>query len=92
MKMLANLNKVRKLILKFIEFLIEQFPISENSNADVLANLGSSINLEFKRTILIKILTHPSIYELEEACNTKTTEQTWIDQILNYIQNKHLPQ
>lgn len=48
-----------------------------------------SINLKFKRTV--EILVHLSIWELKEAYNIEITNQTWIDPLLNYIQNRDLP-
>lgn len=74
--MSTYLNKVRKFNSKFTKFLIEQLLNTKNSNVDALVNLGSSTNLEFKRTILVEILAHLNILDLEKACNAKTVDLT----------------
>lgn len=56
--MFAYLNIVRKSILEFAKSFIKQLPKSKNLNTDMLANLGSSISLKFKKTIPIEILAH----------------------------------
>lgn len=89
--MIAYLSKVKKLISKFVELSIKKLPRSKNLNADALANLESSINLEFKRSIPIEVLAHPSILKLEELYSIETIEQTRINPIQDYIQNGNLP-
>lgn len=61
MKMSTYISKVKKLQSEFEEFLIEQLQRSKNSDANALANLGSSISSEYRRTILVEIFAHPSM-------------------------------
>lgn len=81
LKMTTYLSKVKKLISEFVELSIKQLPRSKNSNVDALANLESSINLKFRRSIPIEILAHLSILELEELYSIETAEQTGINLI-----------
>lgn len=92
MKMSTYLSKVKKLRSEFKEFSIEQLLRSKNSYADALANLGSLINSEYRRTILIEILAHFSIMNVEDICSIVKTNATWIDPIWPYIQNGNLSQ
>lgn len=80
-KMSTYLAKVKKLQSKFEEFSIEQLPRSENLDANALANLGCSIGLEYKRTILVEILPYPTIMEVEDVCSAEKTSETWMDPI-----------
>lgn len=89
MKISANLAKVKKLQFEFEEFTIEQLPKRENSYADMLANLRSSISSEYRRTVLVEINTHSSIINIKDMWSTKNIDGTWLDPILSYIQNKN---
>lgn len=77
MKMFVYLSKVKKLQFELKEFSIEQLPRSKNSNANTPTNLGSSISSEYRRTILIEILTHPSIMDVEDVYSTEKKDETW---------------
>lgn len=66
-------------------------PRSKNLDADALANLGSSISSEYRRTILVKILAYLSILDVEVVFNAEKTDETWLDPILSFIQNKTFP-
>lgn len=86
MKMSIYLSKVKKLQSEFKEFSIELLPRSKNSNMDALTKLRSSIGSEFRRTILIEILAHPSIINKEDICSADKKGETWIDPIISFIQ------
>lgn len=64
--MTTYLYRVKELIFEFNDFSIRHFLRKENTQANLPANLSSTIGLEFGRTILIKIITKLSIYTLKE--------------------------
>lgn len=39
----------------------------------------------------MEILAYLNVLEFEEACNSETVELTWINLVLNYVQNGWLP-
>lgn len=82
MKMFTYLARVKKFQSDFEEFLIEQLPRSENSNVNALVNLRSSINSEYGRTILVEMLDHLSIMDIEDVYSTKKTDRTLMDPIM----------
>lgn len=91
MEMSTYLSKVKKLQYEFEELSIVQLPRKKNSDADVLANLGSSIVSKYRQTILVEILTQPNIMEVENKCSVEKMDKTWIIPIFSYIQNRILP-
>lgn len=91
MKMFVYLKKVKKLQFEFVEFLIEQLPRSKNFDADPLANLGSSINSKYRKTISIEIFAHPSIMDVQDMYNMVKTNKTQVSLILLYIHKGILP-
>lgn len=74
--MSTYLAQVKKMQLEFEYFSIEQLLRSENINVDALANLGSLISSEYRRTISVEILAHPSILGVKEVYNTNKVERT----------------
>ncbi|XP_062103959.1 uncharacterized protein LOC133815088 [Humulus lupulus] len=65
-KMTAYLNKTKELQSVFDEFTINQVPRRENSHADALANLGSSIQTTDPKTIPVIYLQWPAVWKDEE--------------------------
>lgn len=90
-KMSLYLARVKHLQSQFKEFLVQHLPQSENSDVDVLRNLRSTIDSEYKQTILVEIFSHPSILDVKDICSMDQTNTDWMDSILLYIQNKTLP-
>ena len=64
-KMTAYLNKTKELQSAFDECAISQVPRGENSHADALANLGSSIQTTNPKTIPVVYLQWPAVWKNE---------------------------
>lgn len=82
-------NKVKKLLEKFQKYEIMQIPREENSHADTLANIASTIDYSFRRTIHFEYLTVPSTHKPElEVIVFIDTRENWIDKIIDYIRDR----
>ncbi|CAL2227729.1 unnamed protein product [Prunus armeniaca] len=64
-RMVQYLDKVQGLLKEFLSFTIQQVPRAENTHADALASLGSALDTQFRRSILVEHLDRPSIEEIE---------------------------
>ncbi|XP_015889412.3 uncharacterized protein LOC107424188 [Ziziphus jujuba] len=83
-----NDQKVKQLLGRFEEAEIKQLPRDENSHADALANIASSIKFDQKRTILIGYLPSKSIAEEENlSVHEQVDEESWMTPIIEYINN-----
>lgn len=95
-KITVYLDKVRELIKDFAYLEIQQLPRSANTQADALANLGSTTIEEWCRKIYVEFLADPSIggipfvdtsiYESNQG-----SEISWMDPIMDYILHRTLP-
>ncbi|XP_057791071.1 uncharacterized protein LOC131008197 [Salvia miltiorrhiza] len=65
-KMIAYLGKTKELQLSFEDFTLSQVPRGDNSHADALANLGSSIQTTQPKVIQITCLQWPAIQKDKE--------------------------
>ena len=92
-KMTAYLEKTKELQSTFDEFTVSQVPRENNSHADALANLGSSIQTTSPKTIPMVYLQWPAVWEKEEEeeVNVVADEKTWMKPIVEYIENDVLP-
>ncbi|XP_062102814.1 uncharacterized protein LOC133812978 [Humulus lupulus] len=92
-KMTAYLNKTKELQSVFDEFTINQAPRGENSHADALANLGSSIQTTDPKTIPVVYLQWPAVWkDEEEQVNDISNNRTWITPIVEYLEQDILPE
>ncbi|KAK0573106.1 hypothetical protein LWI29_003140 [Acer saccharum] len=73
----------------FDEFPIEQIPRSENTRADALASLGSTITNGSKSVPIVHLMS-PSIQELEILAPVDNG-RSWIEPIFSYLQADILP-
>ncbi|XP_038716417.1 uncharacterized protein LOC120009784 [Tripterygium wilfordii] len=96
--MTCYLEPVKELQLAFVEFSITQIPRAENSYADALANLGSSIQTTQRQTIPLVHLKWPSIKNQkgsEEQNNSEvflvSLDQTWMTPFIQYLVDGILP-
>ncbi|KAI5335177.1 hypothetical protein L3X38_025310 [Prunus dulcis] len=64
-RMVQYLDKVQGILKEFPTFTIQQVPRAENTHADALAHLGSALDIQIKRSILVEHLDRPSIEEIE---------------------------
>ncbi|CAL2239562.1 unnamed protein product [Prunus armeniaca] len=87
--MTAYLSTTHQLFQKFQAYEIRQMPRIENSHADVLARLASTIDDKVGRRLPVEILAQPSI-ETSEVCTIRY-ENTWMSPIYTYLTNGTLP-
>jgi ribonuclease HI len=83
-RMIAYLDEAKKLIEKFENCTIHQIPRAENSWADALAKLGSSVENKVPQTIPIEFIEQPSI-GTEKEVNQVRASPSWMDPIFNYL-------
>ncbi|XP_038699702.1 uncharacterized protein LOC119997000 [Tripterygium wilfordii] len=96
--MTCYLELVKELQLAFVEFSITQIPLAENSYADALANLRSSIQTDQGQTIPLVHLKWPSINRQRQLENLDDSEvlpvssgQTWMTPFVQYLIDGILP-
>ncbi|KAI5327731.1 hypothetical protein L3X38_027127 [Prunus dulcis] len=87
--MTAYLQHARHLLATFHAHTIRQVPRSENSHADALARLASALEQGMGRHIHIEFLAQPST-QAPLIC-TIDHSPTWMDPILQFLQNQTLP-
>ncbi|KAI5323199.1 hypothetical protein L3X38_032271 [Prunus dulcis] len=87
--MTAYLQHTRHLLATFDAHLISQAPRSENSHADALARLASTLEQGISRNIQIEFLDQPST-QAPLIC-TIDHSPTWMDPIIQFLQNQRLP-
>ncbi|KAI3719985.1 hypothetical protein L6452_20892 [Arctium lappa] len=91
-KMIAYYKIVKEEAKKFSRFIVEQVPRDQNTQADVLANLGSTLNQTTFDNIPIVHLTTPSIKDDGNILVAPIEEEnSWSDDIKNYLENDQLP-
>ncbi|CAL9006575.1 unnamed protein product, partial [Prunus brigantina] len=86
--MTAYLQHTRHLLTTFNAYLLSQVPRSENSHADALARLASAIEQGIGRNIHMEILDQPST-RAPLICAIDHSP-TWMDPILQFLQNQTL--
>ena len=67
---------------------MSQIPRGENSHADTLVSLGSTVYFQNKGTILVEYLEKPSIEvedEKDSEAATIETEDNWMTPIIQYL-------
>ncbi|KAL5566007.1 hypothetical protein UlMin_029171 [Ulmus minor] len=91
-KMISYLAHVKKLQTSFDEFKITQVPRLENTHADSLANLGSSVPATTSHTIPLVYLQWPVAWEKPPAeVVTVDSSGSWMTPILQYLAHDELP-
>ena len=65
--MVAYLENVKELLRSISTFTIEVVPRSKNSNADALAKLASTKDIELLNVVSIKFLSEPIIKHLQKV-------------------------
>ncbi|XP_034225500.1 uncharacterized protein LOC117635261 [Prunus dulcis] len=65
LRMILYLDKVQELLNAFPTFTIQRVPWAENAHADALPSLGSALDIQFRRFILVEHLDLPSNEEIE---------------------------
>ncbi|KAI3758461.1 hypothetical protein L6452_06024 [Arctium lappa] len=91
-RMIAYYKIVKEEAKKFNHFVIEQIPRDQNTQADALANLGSTLSRTTFDNIPVVHLTTPSIKEDDNISVAPIEEEnSWSDDIRNYLENNQLP-
>ncbi|CAL8087969.1 unnamed protein product [Prunus armeniaca] len=85
----ALLASLRLLLATFDAYLISQVPQSENSHADALAKLASTLEQGIEHNIHIEFLDQPNT-QAPLIC-TIDHSPTWLDRIIRFLQNQTLP-
>ncbi|CAL8117216.1 unnamed protein product [Prunus armeniaca] len=87
--MSAYLSAAHQLLQRFHAYEIRQIPKSENSQADALSRLASTINDKIGRKVSVEILSQPST-KTAEVCTVRY-EDTWMSPIYAFLMNGTLP-
>ncbi|KAM1497263.1 hypothetical protein ACFX11_031705 [Malus domestica] len=90
--MAQYLEKVRQQLEAFQTYTLTQVLRADNAHADALAGLGSTIDHQFKRSILVEYLDKPSI-DMEPTAEVSQVSVTpnWQSSIIDYLVNDTLP-
>ena len=92
MKMISYLKVAKELLSHFDEMKIKQVPREENTHTDALVNLGSSVQTENSRIILLMFLKWPAKWKTgDQEVFEITHEVTWITPLFDYIHNGSFP-
>ncbi|CAL2255339.1 unnamed protein product [Prunus armeniaca] len=90
--MILHIDKVQELLKAFPTFTIQQVPRPKNMRTDALASLGSALDAQFRRSMLVEHLGQPSLEKAEQPNLIQINEDpSWQDPIINYLVNKNLP-
>ena len=92
-RMIAYLAIVKTLVEQFDAFNVQQIPRELNTHADVLANLGSTLEpMEFPSIPLVHILI-PAITPVanHECAATRSQTTTWTTTFIKWFEENQLP-
>ena len=93
LKMASYLEHIKILQPAFEEFDISQIPRVDNSHADALANLGSSIPATESQTIPLLYLQWPAVWKDPPAeVTTIDTSDSWMTPIVRYLTSDEFPE
>ncbi|XP_070035479.1 uncharacterized protein [Nicotiana tomentosiformis] len=84
--------KVQALLARFREWSITHIPREDNTEADALANLGSSTEIKGSESetvvqLMSSVLDTDSYYEV----NSSSLVWDWRNEIINYLEHENLP-
>ena len=89
--MILYLQKVRDLLKKFMLVQVRHVPRAENSRADALAKLATSLQEDLSRSTPVEYLVEPSTYLCDVEVAQVGSEPSWMDPIWDYIIDGCLP-
>ncbi|KAL5564335.1 hypothetical protein UlMin_027499 [Ulmus minor] len=93
LKMASYLEHIKILQPAFEEFDISQIPRVDNSHADALANLGSSIPITESQKIPLLYLQWPAVWKDPPAeVTTIDASDSWMTPIVHYLTSDELPE
>ena len=90
-RMTLYLQKVRDLLKKFVLVQVRHVPRAENSRADALAKLATTVQEDLSRSTPIEYLIEPSIDLCDVEFAAVGSEPSWMDPIWVYIIDGRLP-
>ncbi|KAH7844703.1 hypothetical protein Vadar_030763 [Vaccinium darrowii] len=91
-KMAAYSEAAKDLLDKFGEVHIQQISSGQNAHVDSLAYLGSTVKMEYHRTVAVDYLSELSIgWAVEMVMETKIGP-SWMDPIMAYLRDGTLPE
>ena len=92
-RMMTYLSITKSLLSKFDYVQVEQIRKEYNSHADILAKLATALESDLHRTVTVEVLNAPStlIDTVDRVCGT-STEASWMDPLIAYLQDDCLPQ
>ncbi|KAL5550179.1 hypothetical protein UlMin_000355 [Ulmus minor] len=82
--MTAYLEKFRELLGQFDTIVITQVPKSDNSNADALARLATSLENNLLKIVPVEVLETPSIVKSELIAQVAALP-SWMDPFISYL-------
>ena len=87
--MAAYMKTANSLLAKFDHHELNQITRNQNTHADALACLASTINSEIKRTIEVRFISEPSIGPSEEVqVNVIESRLSWMDPIDTFLSSE----
>ncbi|XP_056864067.1 uncharacterized protein LOC130511206 [Raphanus sativus] len=92
--MIRYLSGAKKLLDRFRHYKLTQIPREHNSQADVLANLGSALETTSHTSIPILVLQWPATEKETEPEEVSVVDEgeTWMTPITNYLRYDTLPE
>ena len=92
--MIQYLGVAQQLIKKFKSCKITQIPREQNSQADVLANLGSALETNSQMSIPLLVLQWPATLEELPSEEVSAVEEgeTWMTPLIWYLENDIIPE
>ena len=90
--MAAYLQKVKDLLSTFRSYTIQQVLRVQNAQADALARLASTKDIELLKVIPAEFLNEPSIHPADQpqTINCTTMTDTWMTPIIQYLKDGQL--
>ncbi|GJT60431.1 reverse transcriptase domain-containing protein [Tanacetum coccineum] len=85
------LAKVRSLQERFKSFSITQIPRSKNKHVDALSKLASSSFAHLTKKVFVEVVPCRST-NIKMVNTVEETETTWMDMIISYLRDRHLPE
>ncbi|KAL5539602.1 hypothetical protein UlMin_044178 [Ulmus minor] len=89
-KMASYLEKAKEAMNQFDTVTIIQVPRAENTNADALARLATSLEERLLKTVPIEILEVPSIDKPEQV-GSIVVRPCWMDPIISFLRDGTFP-
>ena len=89
--MILYLQKVRELLKKFVLVRVKHVPKEENTRADALAKLATTLQEDLSGSTPVENLAEPSIDHCDVVVAPIESQPSWMDPIWDYIIDGSLP-